>query len=89
MDRADSRPIAVLGATGYIGARLVPRLLAAGWRVRAIGRNPAKLAGRGRVIPRSRSRLAMSLSRRPFRLKLPATPSLAPLSLTDPFLAIK
>jgi len=46
MDRADPRPIAVLGATGYIGARLVPRLLAAGWRVRAIGRNPAKLAGR-------------------------------------------
>jgi uncharacterized protein YbjT (DUF2867 family) len=46
MNRDDSRPIAVLGATGYIGARLVPRLLAAGWRVRAIGRNPAKLAGR-------------------------------------------
>jgi uncharacterized protein YbjT (DUF2867 family) len=46
MDRADPRPIAVLGATGYIGARLVPRLVKAGWRVRAIGRNPAKLAGR-------------------------------------------
>jgi uncharacterized protein YbjT (DUF2867 family) len=42
----DPRPIAVLGATGYIGARLVPRLAKAGWRVRAIGRNPAKLAGR-------------------------------------------
>ncbi len=42
----DNRPIAVLGATGYIGARLVPRLVKAGWRVRAIGRNPAKLAGR-------------------------------------------
>ncbi len=36
----------MLGATGYIGARLVPRLAEAGWRVRAIGRNPAKLAGR-------------------------------------------
>lgn len=38
--------IAVLGATGYIGGRLVPRLLEAGWRVRAIGRNPQKLRGR-------------------------------------------
>ena len=46
MVERDSRPIAVLGATGYIGARLVPRLLKAGWRVRAIGRNPDKLAGR-------------------------------------------
>ena len=46
MFERDPRPIAVLGATGYIGARLVPRLLKAGWRVRAIGRNPAKLAGR-------------------------------------------
>ncbi len=45
-NRPDPRPVAVLGATGYIGARLVPRLVEAGWRVRAIGRNPAKLAGR-------------------------------------------
>ena len=42
----NDQPIAVLGATGYIGARLVPRLVAAGWRVRAIGRNPDKLRGR-------------------------------------------
>ena len=42
----DDRPVAVLGATGYIGARLVPRLTEAGWRVRAIGRNPDKLRGR-------------------------------------------
>ncbi len=35
----------VTGATGYIGGRLVPRLLDAGLRVRAMARNPDKLAG--------------------------------------------
>jgi uncharacterized protein YbjT (DUF2867 family)/uncharacterized protein YndB with AHSA1/START domain len=39
-------PVAVLGATGYVGSRLIPRLLDAGYRVRAIARNPAKLHGR-------------------------------------------
>ena len=38
--------VAVLGATGYIGARLVPKLLESGLKVRAIGRNPDKLKGR-------------------------------------------
>ncbi len=33
------------GATGYIGARLVPRLLDEGHRVRALARNPDKLDG--------------------------------------------
>ncbi|WP_150308518.1 SDR family oxidoreductase [Planctomonas psychrotolerans] len=33
----------VTGATGYIGGRLVPRLLAAGYRVRVFVRNPGKL----------------------------------------------
>ncbi|EFG75007.1 NAD dependent epimerase/dehydratase family protein [Mycobacterium parascrofulaceum ATCC BAA-614] len=33
----------VTGATGYIGARLAPRLLDEGHRVRALARNPAKL----------------------------------------------
>jgi len=33
----------VTGATGYIGGRLVPRLLDAGFDVRALARNPAKL----------------------------------------------
>ncbi|HTX96316.1 MAG TPA: NAD(P)H-binding protein [Mycobacterium sp.] len=35
---------AVTGATGYIGGRLVPRLLDEGHQVRALARNPAKLA---------------------------------------------
>jgi nucleoside-diphosphate-sugar epimerase len=35
----------VTGATGYIGARLVPRLLDAGHSVRALARDPAKLDG--------------------------------------------
>jgi uncharacterized protein YbjT (DUF2867 family) len=34
----------VTGATGYIGARLVPRLLDEGHHVRALARNPGKLA---------------------------------------------
>ena len=36
--------ILVTGATGYIGGRLVPELLAAGHTVRCLVRNPAKLA---------------------------------------------
>ncbi len=40
------KPVLVLGATGYIGGRLVPRLLEAGYRVRAAARNPAKLRSR-------------------------------------------
>ncbi len=35
----------VTGATGYIGGRLVPRLLDGGFAVRALARNPDKLAG--------------------------------------------
>jgi uncharacterized protein YbjT (DUF2867 family) len=41
-----SKPILVTGATGYVGGRLVPRLLAAGYRVRALGRSLKKLQGR-------------------------------------------
>jgi uncharacterized protein YbjT (DUF2867 family) len=37
----------VFGASGYIGSNLVPRLLAAGKRVRAAARNVEVLAGRG------------------------------------------
>jgi uncharacterized protein YbjT (DUF2867 family) len=38
--------ILVTGATGYIGGRLVPRLLAMGYRVRCLVRDPARLQGR-------------------------------------------
>ena len=38
--------ILVTGATGYIGGRLVPRLLEAGHRVRCLARNPERLTGR-------------------------------------------
>ena len=38
--------ILVTGATGYVGGRLVPRLLAAGHQVRVLARDPARLAGR-------------------------------------------
>lgn len=38
--------ILVTGATGYVGGRLVPRLLAAGHEVVAVARDPAHLRGR-------------------------------------------
>ena len=38
--------ILVTGATGYIGGRLVPRLLDAGYSVRCLVRDPARLQGR-------------------------------------------
>ncbi|WP_277212482.1 SDR family oxidoreductase [Isoptericola croceus] len=36
----------VTGVTGYVGGRLVPELLAAGFSVRAVSRDPARLDGR-------------------------------------------
>lgn len=38
--------IMVTGATGYVGGRLVPRLLEAGYPVRVLARDPARLRGR-------------------------------------------
>ena len=37
--------VLVLGASGYVGGRLVPRLLESGYRVRCLGRSPEKLSG--------------------------------------------
>ena len=39
-------PIVVTGATGYVGGRLVPRLLAAGYSVRCVARRPEELDDR-------------------------------------------
>lgn len=41
---AQARTALVTGATGYIGGLLVPRLLEAGWRVRVLTRDAAKIA---------------------------------------------
>ncbi len=41
-----SKTVFVAGATGYIGGRLTPRLLEAGYRVRALTRSPDKLRNR-------------------------------------------
>ena len=38
--------ILVTGATGYVGGRLVPRLLSDGYQVKAVGRSMDKLKGR-------------------------------------------
>ena len=39
----NDRPILVTGGTGYVGGRLIPRLLAAGYSVRAMARSPERL----------------------------------------------
>jgi uncharacterized protein YbjT (DUF2867 family) len=41
-----SSPILVTGATGYVGGRLIPALLDAGYRVRAMARNLGKISCR-------------------------------------------
>jgi len=43
---SNSKLILVTGATGYVGGRLVPRLLEAGYRVRCLVRDPNRLQGR-------------------------------------------
>ena len=46
MQQRQQSPVFVTGATGYIGGRLVPRLLEAGYRVRCLARSPKKLDNR-------------------------------------------
>jgi len=41
--------ILVTGATGYIGGRLAPRLVAQGYAVRAMARDPRRLANMARA----------------------------------------
>jgi uncharacterized protein YbjT (DUF2867 family) len=41
-----NKPVMVLGATGYVGGRLVPLLLEQGWKVRAVGRSDKKIQAR-------------------------------------------
>ena len=43
---AGGRLVLVTGATGYVGGRLVPQLLEAGYRVRCLARSAPKLAAR-------------------------------------------
>lgn len=43
---AAPRRVLVTGATGYVGARLVPRLLERGYAVRVLARDPSRLSGR-------------------------------------------
>ena len=47
MNDSNVSEVLVTGASGYIGGRLVPRLLERGHRVTCLARDPARLAGRG------------------------------------------
>ncbi len=40
------KPVLITGATGYVAGRLIPLLLSAGYRVRAMGRSIGKMAAR-------------------------------------------
>lgn len=40
------RKVLITGATGYVGGRLIPRLLEAGYHVRVLARDPSRLQGR-------------------------------------------
>jgi uncharacterized protein YbjT (DUF2867 family) len=46
MQKNHSKPVLVTGATGYVAGRLIPLLLSAGYRVRAMGRSIEKMADR-------------------------------------------
>ncbi|MBC8439119.1 MAG: SDR family oxidoreductase [Deltaproteobacteria bacterium] len=46
MTITDQKTVLVTGATGYVAGRLIPLLLASGYRVRTMGRSIEKMAGR-------------------------------------------
>ena len=46
MTETTSPLVLITGATGYVGGRVLPRLLGAGYRVRCLVRDPARLQGR-------------------------------------------
>ena len=46
VDQEDTAPVVVTGATGYVGGRLVPELLDAGYRVRCVARRAVALDDR-------------------------------------------
>ena len=63
-DAAGNSLLLVTGATGYIGGRLVPRLLQAGYRVRCLVRDPERLqAGPGWIRSRSWPETSFKLRR--------------------------
>ena len=43
---SEKMPVLVTGATGYVGGRLVPKLISMGYRVRAMGRSLEKMSQR-------------------------------------------
>jgi uncharacterized protein YbjT (DUF2867 family) len=46
MSAESSEVVLVTGATGYVGGRLIPRLIESGYRVRCLVRDPSRLQGR-------------------------------------------
>jgi uncharacterized protein YbjT (DUF2867 family) len=91
----DKKPIFVAGATGYIGARLVPLLLDAGYPVRALARAPEKLQNRpwaehpkleivkGDVLVKSSLQKALAGCRAAYYLVHSMTPGVRDFAFTD------
>ncbi|MDY0291670.1 MAG: SDR family oxidoreductase [Desulfuromonadaceae bacterium] len=89
------KPIFVAGATGYVGGRLVPRLLERGYQVRALVRAPEKIEGRswgthpnlhifkGDVLDRTSMTQALRGCRAAFYLIHSMSPEVSDFSSTD------
>ncbi len=90
-----TKQIFVAGATGYIGGRLVPRLLDAGYAVRALARAPEKLLDRpwaqhprleiikGDVLDIDSLKVALSGSRAAYYLVHSMNPEVGDFAQTD------